>query len=161
MACFSLYAKTNAINNRAWSRFQNRCITPELNITSIDIYDNNNIVSKEVKYNLPSYVKGNILQYKKNSSNLTKNQRYAQIAKGAWTNRTKTWASQGNGFIKSDPNSGWLKREGNILICNIIEDPYTGVVLNKTFNQECNSSKSSDVPGKDALLCWNDGLQTY
>jgi hypothetical protein len=36
----------------------------------------------------------NILQYKNNSSNLTKKQRYAQIAKGKWTNNKKSYAKK-------------------------------------------------------------------
>ena len=57
------------------------------------------------------YNKGNVLQYKKNSSNLTKKQRYSQIAKGMWTNRTKTWASQTETI--SSPNTQWLQRVNN------------------------------------------------
>jgi hypothetical protein len=52
--------------------------------------------------------KGNVLQYKKNSSNITKQQRYAQIAKMQWTNRTKTWASQS--VTATMPNTQSLKR---------------------------------------------------
>jgi len=55
--------------------------------------------------------KGNVLQYKKNSSNLTKLQRYSQIAKGQWTNRTKTWATQSTrGY--TNPNNLSLIRSG-------------------------------------------------
>lgn len=52
--------------------------------------------------------KGNILQYKCNSSNLTKNQKYSKIARGMWTNRTKTWASQT--ATVSMPNTQSLRR---------------------------------------------------
>jgi hypothetical protein len=61
--------------------------------------------------------KGNVLQYKANSSNLTKSQRYSLIAKGKWTNRTTTWATQTDRY--SNPNTLSLKRVGNI---NITED---------------------------------------
>ena len=163
MVCFSLYTTASIINKKNWSNFKNNCNPPILDVSSQDILNNNFIVNKGVKYSLPSYIKGNILQYKKNSSNLTKNQRYGQIARGLWTNRTKTWASQNvNGTaISSNPNTSWLKREGNVLIGNIIENPYTNVVLKKTFNQECYSTTCSDVPGTSTILCWNDGLQTY
>jgi hypothetical protein len=54
------------------------------------------------------YYKGNILQYKKNSQDLTKQQRYSKIAKGEWTNRNTTWASQSQTF--TEPNTQSLKR---------------------------------------------------
>jgi hypothetical protein len=65
-------------------------------------------------YQSPAYIKGNILQYKGNSSFLTSKQRYAQIAKGKWTNRTTTWASQTDSV--SIPNTTWLKRDNYSLI---------------------------------------------
>ena len=52
--------------------------------------------------------KGNVLQYKNNSSNLTKQQRYSQIAKGQWTNRNTTWASQS--VTTTMPNTQGLRR---------------------------------------------------
>jgi hypothetical protein len=59
--------------------------------------------------------KGNVLQYKKNSSSLTKQQRYAQIAKGCWTNRNTTWATQSTrGY--TNPNNQSLQRVNAINI---------------------------------------------
>jgi hypothetical protein len=52
--------------------------------------------------------KGNILQYKKNTSNLTKSQRYSQICKGMWTNRTKSYATQTQTY--TNPNTSNLKQ---------------------------------------------------
>ena len=52
--------------------------------------------------------KGNVFQYKKNSSNITKNQRYSQIAKMQWVQRTKTWASQS--VTSTMPNTHRLMR---------------------------------------------------
>ena len=52
--------------------------------------------------------KGNVLQYKKNSSNLTKQQRYSKIVTGKWANRNSTLATQGLQF--TDPNTRKLKR---------------------------------------------------
>lgn len=52
--------------------------------------------------------KGNVLQYKKNSSNITMKARYSQIAKGQWVNRTKTFASQN--VLQSLPNTNNFKR---------------------------------------------------
>ena len=48
------------------------------------------------------------LQYKKNNSSLTKRQKYSQIAKGMWTNRNTTYASQSDKY--TDPNTKSMKR---------------------------------------------------
>jgi hypothetical protein len=88
---------------RAWSRVDNKCT-----------YDNTNNNDKSYDpflYRRAALLnKGNVLQYKKNSSQLTKNQRYSQIAKGLWTNRTKTWATQS--YTYTNPNTISLKRVG-------------------------------------------------
>lgn len=62
---------------RTWARFEN---------------DLNNIVSTS-EGPIAMIIKANVLQYKKNSSRITKKQKYAQIAKGVW-NRKKSYASQ-------------------------------------------------------------------
>jgi len=86
---------------RAWSRVDNKCTYNDSNdskdSTYIDIYYKTALINK-----------GNVLQYKKNSTQLTKKQRYAQIAKGLWTNRTKSWATQTD--IYTNPNVSSLKR---------------------------------------------------
>ena len=98
----------NPVPPREWYRFQNACpgTAPQAN----EALSANTATGalQAYKYQLAVYKKGNVLQYKKNSSDLTKNQRYAQIAKGMWTNRTKTWSSQSE--IISNPNSDLLKR---------------------------------------------------
>lgn len=89
---------------RAWSRVQARCTfdtSPSDNSSGYDPF----IFKRLAQLN-----KGNVLQYKKNSTQLTKNQRYSQIAKGLWTNRTKTWATQTDTY--TNPNSSSLKRVG-------------------------------------------------
>lgn len=90
---------------RAWSRVDNKCT-----------YDNTNNNDKSYDpflYHRAALLnKGNVLQYKKNSSQLTKNQRYSQIAKGLWTNRTKTWATQS--YTYTNPNTTSLKRVGYV-----------------------------------------------
>jgi hypothetical protein len=97
---------------REWYRFENRCaysltdpIQPDENYVP---FVNNQISELDRRYQETVFRKGNVLQYKKNSSNLTKNQRYSQIARGLWTNRTKSWATQGVSF--TDPNTSSLKR---------------------------------------------------
>ena len=83
----------NPIPPRVWSRVQGQC--------------NHDI-------NIPSIEKGNVLQYKKNSSNLTKQQKYSQIAKGYWTSRRKCFASQTQTY--TNPNTASFKRVNSINI---------------------------------------------
>lgn len=91
MACPIDY---NPIPTKAWYRVESPCPYGTIGLSNL--------------YETEMSRKGNILQYKINSSNLTKNQRYSQIAKGMWTNRTKTWASQTVNI--SMPNTQSLKR---------------------------------------------------
>lgn len=81
---------------REWSRFENTCA-----------YEDNPI-SLGKAYELEVLRKGNILQYKKNSANITKQQRYSQIARGMWTNRTTTFATQTQTF--TNPNTKNFRR---------------------------------------------------
>lgn len=101
MSCLGPYYNPNP--TREWFRYENRC--PDKYILSTY-----------------QYKKGNILQYKGNSSNLTKNQRYSQIAKGMWTNRTKSWATQSDKY--TNPNTNYLKQtfKSNVIITNNIID---------------------------------------
>ena len=159
---------------RVWSRVQHECST-------LNDSNNNNTITTEIDKQM--LLKGNILQYKKNSSNLTKNQRYSKIAKGQWTNRTKTWATQSQTY--SNPNtsnllrvnyaklpipfnailpldcSGNFIKDGGSLICNKVADPCTDVVIKTTQNPLCYSTTDSDVPGPPQQLCWNNGTQTW
>ena len=108
MACF-------AVNGlppdppRLWSRAQGSCSESTNSTGFIYIPETGKYVTIQ-EYNdiIAMLNKGNVLQYKKNSSNLTKQQRYAQIAKMQWTNRTKTWASQS--VTTTIPNTQSLKR---------------------------------------------------
>lgn len=169
---------------RVWSRVQNPC--------SVIAYKNDdpgaNSDFARADYERQMLLKGNILQYKKNSSNLTKKQRYTQIAKGMWTNRTKTWATQSDTY--SNPNMTSLLRvnssvldpsnntfssrsnpfgcptteiqDGGNLVCNVVVDPCTQEVVKRTKSQQlCNPTTDSDVPGQIQYLCWNDGTQTW
>ena len=99
---------------RDWSRVQNSCslITTSTVDQFVQVpYTGEIIPSAQLGPMLAMINKGNVLQYKKNSSNLTKLQRYSQIAKGQWTNRTKTWATQSTrGY--TNPNNLSLIRSG-------------------------------------------------
>jgi len=90
--------------------------------------------------NQAMYRKGNILQYKANSSNLTKNQKYSQIARGMWTNRTKTWATQSDKY--TNPNTNYLKRNNNstVVVTNNIID---NTVPTNQVNIDCQPINSN------------------
>lgn len=100
----------NPIPPRVWSRVQNNCTNPVdttynsffqpltgLTLSRADAY----IKDKQL-------YKGNILQYRNNNSNITKNQKYSQIAKGLWCHRKKVYATQTQTY--SNPNAFGLKR---------------------------------------------------
>ena len=101
---------------RAWSRVQNSCslIAPTNDTDNAFVrvpYTDQIVPYVELGPRLAMINKGNVLQYKKNSSNLTNWQKYSLIAKGQWVNRTTTWASQSTrGY--TDPNTQHLQRVG-------------------------------------------------
>ena len=107
---------------RAWSRVQNTCSLfenfqddPSTTATAIVPYSRKTVPASTLYLEYAMLNKGNVLQYKKNSSSLTKQQRYAQIAKGLWTNRNTTWATQSTrGY--TNPNNQSLQRVNNINI---------------------------------------------
>ena len=96
MACFAFNGQPPR-PPRVWSRVQGICST--LPVETIGPLEAGTIAMLN---------KGNVLQYKNNSSNLTKQQRYSQIAKGMWTNRNTTWASQS--VTTTMPNTQGLRR---------------------------------------------------
>jgi hypothetical protein len=116
---------------RAWSRVQNSCslITDTNNTGFVTNPYTGEVVSPAIlAVSLAMLNKGNILQYKANSSNLTKAQKYSKIAKGQWVNRNTTWATQSTrGY--TNPNTTSLKRNGNV---NIAIDPITGAIIGET-----------------------------
>lgn len=184
MSCLGI--DYNPVPPRAWSRVENKCsqitdssgtILSPLTGTYVPLgvyYEDAQMISK-----------GNILQYKKNSSSLTKKQRYSQIAKGMWTNRTKTWASQSEKY--TNPNTSSLRRvnyvvlplpigvedpfgcpnittyfDGGNLICNQVVNPCTNEVIETIpAVPNCYPSSDSDVPGKITPLCWNNRIATW
>jgi len=105
---------------RLWNRFENSCAYLS-NINDPVVPQNINVpflkenISKiELLRKFEVYKKGNVLQYKANSSNLTKKQRYSQIAKGMWTNRNTTWATQSETY--TNPNNLSLKRVNYVTV---------------------------------------------
>lgn len=103
---------------RAWSRVQNNCSLFENFQDNQQVrlpYSGKIVPASTLYLEYAMLNKGNVLQYKKNSSNLTKQQRYSQIAKGLWTNRNTTWATQSTrGY--TNPNNQSLERAGSINI---------------------------------------------
>jgi len=97
------------IPTKAWYRVQNQC-TFENDISYNEVY----VALTQANINEKNQYKGNVLQYKKNSSSLTKNQRYSQISKGLWSNRTKTFATQSQTY--SNPNTTGLVRVNYVTI---------------------------------------------
>jgi len=115
---------------RAWSRVQNSCSLTYDSDLVIDPYTGQQVSSIVLAKKIEMLNKGNILQYKCNSSNLTKAQRYSKIANGQWVNRNTTWATQSTRGA-TNPNSTSLKRAGNII--NLAIDPITGIIIGPTI----------------------------
>lgn len=103
----------NPVPTKEWYRFENRCVYNTQSPGSI-------FNSKKLAEENTVLYKGNILQYKKNSANLTKKQVYAQMARGMWTNRTTSWATQTDTY--TNPNIKSLKR---VNYTEIIINPVT------------------------------------
>jgi hypothetical protein len=95
---------------RVWSRVQNQCTyTDDSNYDSIYVpLVNKTLPPTEALFLDKQLYKGNILQYKGNSSRITKNQKYSQISKGLWCNRTKVYATQSQTY--TNPNTTSLQR---------------------------------------------------
>ena len=117
---------------RAWSRVQNSCslITDSDNNSLVrDPYTGQLVPAVVLAERISMLNKGNVLQYKANSSNLTKVQKYSKIAKGQWVNRNTTWATQSTrGY--TNPNTTSLKRSGDVV--NVAIDPITGTIIGPT-----------------------------
>lgn len=136
----------NPIPPRTWSRVQNACST----IASA----NTNADTSLLKYGLTiaQINKGNVLQYKANSSKLTKQQIYSLMAKGMWTNRNTTWATQSQSY--SNPNTHSFKRSGSV---NITIDgtptslPVTCPIPPNINNTSLPSTSSSSGPSAPPL----------
>lgn len=171
---------------RVWSRVENACIRTDVRNDTPE-EDRRRFEEEKLALQLR---KGNVLQYKKNSSCLTKQQRYAQIAKGMWTNRTRTWATQSDTY--TNPNMTSLKRvnfttpvnaatnanlnrnlflcrnvatfkDGGSLVCNLYENPCTGDAIPSSLqvSPPTYPSSDSDVPGPIVPLYWDDRLQPW
>jgi hypothetical protein len=176
--------KTLPIPPRAWSRVQGPCsliVVNEIdNQDYVTIPQTGKVVStSQLGAELAMLNKGNVLQYKKNSSNLTKKQKYSQLAQGHRVSRYTTWATQSaNGY--TNPNIRCLERVNSetivinpnsdnpttiqdlgTLVCGTLENPITGVVLRQPPIPNCHLTTDSNVPGQIMSLCWNDGITPW
>lgn len=103
---------------RAWSRVQNPCtFTDASNNVYQSVYiplTNQTVTLAQANYEDKLIQKGNILQYKGNSSQLTKKQKYSQLAKGFGPNRTKVFATQSETY--TNPNTTGLLRVNSSIL---------------------------------------------
>jgi hypothetical protein len=100
---------------RVWTRVQGDCSTNQSNIVNDIVYiplTDQYVTPLEAQFEAQMFKKGNILQYKKNSSNFTKNQRYSRISNIGI--RGKTYATQS--ITYSNPNTSGLLRVNSINI---------------------------------------------
>ena len=142
----------NPVPTRVWSRVQNRC-------TFVDSSNNSYYQSvfiplpaipftqqpmplAEANYQDKLLYKGNILQYKGNSSRLTKKQQYTQLAKGFGPNRTKVFATQTQTY--TNPNTTGLQR------VNYTTYPFPNTLVGKPNN--ISGPFQYDVPNPNGCL---------
>ena len=118
---------------RTWNRFENACAyIPQQDIEayqgSKEIYFpylKRSIPNVLVNYELQMIRKGNVLEHRGNRYNLTKNQRYAQLAHGVKFVK-KTYAVQSETY--SNPNTLSLRRNNYVGITtngSLTNDPIT------------------------------------
>ena len=105
----------NPIPPRVWSRVQNPCTytdasgNSDINYNQVYIpLTKQTVTQAQANYEDKMIYKGNVLQYKGNSSRLTKSQKYTQLAKGFGPNRTKVFATQSQTY--TNPNTTGLRR---------------------------------------------------
>lgn len=158
------------VPTRVWSRVQNKC-------TYVDSSNNNYydpviiplpvvpstqqpVSLAEANYQEKLIYKGNILQYKGNSSRLTKKQQYTQLAKGFGPNRTKVFATQTQTY--TNPNTSGLQRVNyttlpfpNTLVGrpNNISGPFQYAVPNPNGCLNVDGSPSTSLQDGGTLVC--------
>lgn len=159
---------------RAWSRVQSipYCTDPFVpNTIKYTVYvplTKQTITPAQADLEDKILYKGNILQYKKNSSNLTKRQRYALIAKGAWINQKKSYATQS--LTYTNPNTSALLRVNSVAVP---PNDITGSINNSSGAYQYNVPNPFGCPSVDivdggtlicntlANPCTNQLIKTY
>jgi hypothetical protein len=140
----------NPIPPREWNRFESECTYNNFGITPS--------ASLQLAFNK----KGNILQYKKNSANLTKKQIYSQIARGMYTNRTTTWATQTESY--TNPNTRNLLRANAVPVSIPLNQiPYLYPTCANLVNTTTNTLTILDGGTLNCNIIQNPctGQQTY
>ena len=160
MSCLGPYY--NPEITREWSRVTRRCDESDISGDFVSIPLLGIVVPKsEVPYYLSMLRKGNVLQYKANSANLTNSQVYSKICTKTWLNANTSWATQTQSY--TNPNIKNLYRVNNSLICGTIADPITNkLIKDPTYDPLiCRPSTDSGVPGRPVNLCWNERIQSW
>jgi len=116
---------------RVWYRVQNACSTNQnnTNIQNDKVYfplTQKYMSPLEAQLQEQMLLKGNILQYKKNSVNFTKKQKYSQFSRGCGNSRKKSYASQS--ITSSNPNTSSLQR------VNYTNIPYPNTIIGSPNN---------------------------
>ena len=141
--------KYNPEPPRVWSRVQDRCTYLTERDYKNEVYIpvlKKTIPRAQALEELKMINKGNVLQYTKNSSRITKAQRYSQICKGKWTNRTVSFASQSETY--TNPNTRSLKRVN-----------YVDIPLNTVPGLPNNPSGPYQFGGINPFLCNTTAIQ--
>jgi predicted transcriptional regulator with HTH domain len=159
---------------RVWSRVQNSCTTNQnnTNIKNDIIYiplTNQLVTPKQSQIQTQMVQKGNILQYKNNSANFTKSQKYSRISQGFTNARKKCYATQSE--VYTNPNTSSLLRVNYATIPypnqlvgtpNNISGPYQTDVPNPF---DCSSNLLQDggnlVCNAIVNPCSGEIIQTY
>ena len=133
---------------RAWSRVQQHpyCTDPaNPSSTLFNPLTNNNITQADANLLNQILYKGNILQYKNNSSNLSRNQRFAQIAKGKWVGK-KAYGTQGVAY--TNPNTCGLYRVNSF---DISPNTNPGFVNNVSGPYQTGLPNPNGCPNDDTI----------
>jgi hypothetical protein len=144
----------NIDSQREWSRVQSFYSTTSVQYNEYSVYDTltkQKIPPVEADFNQQILLKANILQYKKNSSNLTKKQKYSQISKGILSNKNKE--------IGTNNKYSSIRYE----LINHSDSSSTSLICNTFENHSINDS---DVPGFSKPnvvkeLTWDSRINTW
>jgi hypothetical protein len=104
------------------SRTQNQCtftLNSSYNSVYIPSLQKTVTPSEAILYDKELY-KESVLKYTVNTSKVTKTQKYSQISKGLWSNRTKTFATQSQTYSNPNTTSFLRLNSTNILYNNQI-----------------------------------------
>ena len=90
--------------------------------------------------------KAEIFKYKKNSSELTKKQKYSLLANGINIYKKRSWATQSQDY--TNPNVNNLPQIGNTLLCGTDSPGAQALAY-------CSPTTNNDVPGPIKEICYD------